>query len=76
MLVLPVTSSPRTLPAFTVSAEALEFGMIGVNTAMISEPALPFGGIKESGFGLEGSKYGIEEYLVKKTVVVGGVHQI
>ena len=57
-------------------AEALEFGMIGVNTAMISEPALPFGGIKESGFGLEGSKYGIEEYLVKKTVVVGGVHQI
>lgn len=55
-------------------AEALETGMVGVNTAMISEPALPFGGIKESGFGLEGSKYGIDEYLVKKTVVVGGVN--
>lgn len=55
-------------------AEALEVGMVGVNTAMISEPGLPFGGIKESGFGLEGSKYGVEEYLVKKTVVVGGVN--
>lgn len=51
-------------------AEAMETGMVGVNTAMISEPALPFGGIKESGFGLEGSKYGVEEYLVKKTVVI------
>lgn len=55
-------------------AEALETGMVGVNTALISEPALPFGGIKQSGFGLEGSKYGIEEYLVKKTVVIGGVN--
>lgn len=51
-------------------AEDLEVGMIGVNTGAISEPALPFGGIKESGFGLEGSKYGIEEYMVKKTVVL------
>lgn len=55
-------------------AEALETGMVGVNTAMISEPALPFGGIKQSGFGLEGSKYGVEEYLVKKTVVIGGIN--
>ncbi|MEM6522375.1 MAG: NAD-dependent succinate-semialdehyde dehydrogenase [Bacteroidota bacterium] len=44
-------------------AEALEYGMIGINTGMISTEVAPFGGIKESGFGREGSKYGIEEYL-------------
>lgn len=51
-------------------AEALEVGMVGVNTGLISEQALPFGGVKESGFGREGSKYGVDEYLVTKTVVV------
>lgn len=49
-------------------AEALEYGMVGVNTGMISTPVAPFGGIKESGFGREGSKYGMEEYLVQKYV--------
>ncbi|MEM7109333.1 MAG: NAD-dependent succinate-semialdehyde dehydrogenase [Bacteroidota bacterium] len=44
-------------------AEALEYGMIGINTGMISTTLAPFGGIKESGFGREGSKYGIQEYL-------------
>ena len=44
-------------------AEALEFGMVGINTGMISTNLAPFGGVKESGFGREGSKYGIEEYL-------------
>lgn len=43
-------------------AEALEVGMIGVNTGLISDPATPFGGVKESGFGREGSKYGMDEY--------------
>ncbi len=47
-------------------AEALEYGMVGINTGMISTTVAPFGGIKESGFGREGSKYGMEEYLVKK----------
>lgn len=56
-------------------AEALEVGMIGVNTGLISDVASPFGGVKESGFGREGSKYGIEEYLVTKTVTLGGVGQ-
>jgi succinate-semialdehyde dehydrogenase/glutarate-semialdehyde dehydrogenase len=54
-------------------AEALEVGMIGVNTGLISDPATPFGGVKESGFGREGSKYGCDEYTVIKTVTMGGL---
>jgi succinate-semialdehyde dehydrogenase/glutarate-semialdehyde dehydrogenase len=46
--------------------EALEYGMVGVNTGMISNEVAPFGGIKQSGVGREGSKYGIEEYLEVK----------
>lgn len=44
-------------------AEALEYGMVGVNSGAISSALIPFGGVKESGFGREGSKYGIEDYL-------------
>jgi succinate-semialdehyde dehydrogenase/glutarate-semialdehyde dehydrogenase len=44
-------------------AEALEFGMVGVNTGLVSNPAAPFGGVKSSGFGREGGFEGIEEYL-------------
>ena len=44
-------------------AEGLEYGMVGINTGMISTAVAPFGGIKQSGFGREGSKYGIEDYL-------------
>ena len=47
-------------------AEALEYGMVGVNTGSISTTVAPFGGIKESGFGREGSRYGIEEYVITK----------
>jgi len=56
-------------------AEALEIGMVGVNTGLISDPAAPFGGVKYSGFGREGSKYGIDEYLVTKMVTLGGMGQ-
>lgn len=56
-------------------AEALEVGMVGVNTGLISDPASPFGGVKESGFGREGSHLGIEEYVVTKTVTLGGMGQ-
>jgi len=56
-------------------AEALEVGMVGVNTGLISDPATPFGGVKQSGFGREGSKYGIEEYMIIKTVSMGGMGQ-
>jgi len=49
-------------------ASALECGMVGINTGMISNAMAPFGGIKESGMGREGSKYGLEEYLTVKYV--------
>lgn len=51
-------------------AEALEVGMVGVNTGLISDPASPFGGVKLSGFGREGSKYGIDEYMVVKVCIL------
>jgi succinate-semialdehyde dehydrogenase/glutarate-semialdehyde dehydrogenase len=56
-------------------AEALEVGMVGVNTGLISDPAAPFGGVKESGFGREGSTQGIDEYMVTKMVTLGGMGQ-
>lgn len=54
-------------------AEAIQTGMVGINTGLISDPATPFGGVKESGFGREGSMYGIAEYQVIKTVTMGGM---
>jgi succinate-semialdehyde dehydrogenase/glutarate-semialdehyde dehydrogenase len=56
-------------------AEALEYGIIGVNTGMISTEVAPFGGMKQSGFGREGSKYGIEEYLEIKYLNMGGMSE-
>jgi succinate-semialdehyde dehydrogenase/glutarate-semialdehyde dehydrogenase len=53
--------------------EALEYGMVGVNTGILSSEAAPFGGMKESGIGREGSKYGIEEYLEIKYMCIGGI---
>ncbi|MGL4995552.1 MAG: aldehyde dehydrogenase family protein, partial [Deefgea sp.] len=53
-------------------AEALECGMVGINTGMISNEVGPFGGIKQSGLGREGSKYGIEEYLEVKYLCITG----
>lgn len=55
------------------AAEALQYGMIGVNSIAIVAPQAPFGGMKESGMGREGSKYGIDEYLDIKLVVLGGM---
>jgi succinate-semialdehyde dehydrogenase/glutarate-semialdehyde dehydrogenase len=52
-------------------AEALEYGIVGVNTGLISTEVAPFGGVKESGLGREGSKYGIEEYVEIKYVCMG-----
>jgi len=54
-------------------SEALEFGMVGLNAGVISNPAAPFGGIKASGFGREGGREGIEEYLEIKYVGIGGI---
>ena len=57
---------------FRVS-EALEYGIVGVNTGLISTEIAPFGGIKESGIGREGSKYGIDDYLEVKYLCLGGI---
>ncbi|MEZ4525232.1 MAG: NADP-dependent succinate-semialdehyde dehydrogenase [Desulfobacterales bacterium] len=54
-------------------SEGLEYGMVGVNTGIISTEIAPFGGIKQSGIGREGSKYGIEEYLEIKYLCMAGV---
>ncbi|HEY7788791.1 MAG TPA: NAD-dependent succinate-semialdehyde dehydrogenase, partial [Casimicrobiaceae bacterium] len=54
-------------------AEALEFGMVGVNTGLITTEVAPFGGMKQSGLGREGSKYGIEEFVEVKYICFGGV---
>ena len=54
-------------------AEALEYGIVGVNTGLISTEVAPFGGMKQSGLGREGSKYGIEDYLQIKYLCLGGV---
>jgi succinate-semialdehyde dehydrogenase/glutarate-semialdehyde dehydrogenase len=54
-------------------AEALEYGIIGINEGLISTEVAPFGGVKESGIGREGSKYGIEDYLEIKYLALGGL---
>jgi succinate-semialdehyde dehydrogenase/glutarate-semialdehyde dehydrogenase len=54
-------------------AEALEYGIVGINEGIISTEVAPFGGVKESGIGREGSKYGIEDYLEIKYLCLGGM---
>jgi len=54
-------------------AERLEYGMVGVNTGLLSTEVAPFGGVKQSGFGREGSKYGIDDYLSLKYVCLAGL---
>ena len=54
-------------------AEGLETGMVGVNTGLISNEIAPFGGVKQSGLGREGSHYGLDDYLVIKYICLGGI---
>jgi len=54
-------------------AEALEYGIVGVNTGLISTEVAPFGGVKQSGTGREGSKYGADDYLEMKYICLGGI---
>jgi succinate-semialdehyde dehydrogenase/glutarate-semialdehyde dehydrogenase len=54
-------------------AEALEYGMVGINEGLISTELAPFGGVKESGMGREGSKYGLDAYLEIKYLCFGGI---
>ena len=54
-------------------AEALEYGMVGINTGRMSSEAAPFGGMKQSGIGREGSRHGLEDYLEMKYLCMGGI---
>jgi succinate-semialdehyde dehydrogenase / glutarate-semialdehyde dehydrogenase len=54
-------------------AERLEFGMVGLNTGIVSTEVAPFGGVKQSGIGREGSRYGLDEYLEMKAFHIGGL---
>jgi succinate-semialdehyde dehydrogenase/glutarate-semialdehyde dehydrogenase len=54
-------------------SEALEYGIVGINTGIISTEVAPFGGVKQSGIGREGSKYGIDDYLEIKYMCIGGI---
>ncbi|SDZ94801.1 succinate-semialdehyde dehydrogenase / glutarate-semialdehyde dehydrogenase [Rubrimonas cliftonensis] len=53
--------------------EALEYGIVGVNSGIISTEVAPFGGVKDSGMGSEGSKYGLDDYMVRKYALIGGL---
>jgi succinate-semialdehyde dehydrogenase / glutarate-semialdehyde dehydrogenase len=63
----------RDLGHYQRVSEQLEYGMVGVNTGLISSELAPFGGIKQSGLGREGSKYGMDDYLEIKLVCIGGI---
>jgi succinate-semialdehyde dehydrogenase/glutarate-semialdehyde dehydrogenase len=54
-------------------AEALEYGMVGINTGLISNEVAPFGGVKQSGLGREGARQGIEDYVVTKYLAMAGL---
>ena len=56
-------------------SEQLEYGMVGLNTGIVSTEMAPFGGVKESGMGREGSKYGVEDYLETKYISIAGIDQ-
>ena len=73
---IPSSVSPPIFYARDLSrvfrvGEALEYGIIGINTGIISTEVAPFGGVKASGLGREGSKYGIEDYLEIKYMCIG-----
>ncbi len=63
----------RDVARVTRVGEALEYGIVGVNTGLISNEVAPFGGVKQSGLGREGSHHGIDEYLELKYLCVGGI---
>ena len=54
-------------------AEALEYGMVSINNGILSNEAAPFGGVKQSGIGREGAKYGLDDYMVIKYMLIGGI---
>ena len=69
--VSPPTSTASDLGRVWRVSEGLEYGIVGVNTGIISTEVAPFGGMKESGIGREGSKYGLDDWLEIKYVCLG-----
>jgi len=63
----------RDIGRFFRVAEALEYGMVGVNEVLLAMPETPFGGVKESGLGREGGRQGLDEFLVTKYILAGGL---
>ncbi len=57
-------------------SEALEYGMVGINTGLVSTAEAPFGGVKSSGLGREGSKYGMDEFMEMKYMCIGGISSL
>jgi succinate-semialdehyde dehydrogenase/glutarate-semialdehyde dehydrogenase len=53
--------------------EGLEYGMVGINTGLLSNEMAPFGGVKQSGLGREGSSYGLDDYMIVKYLCMGGI---
>ena len=72
----PYVSLARVAPAAGRMSEALEYGMVGINEGAMSTEVAPFGGVKESGLGREGSKYGAEEFIELKYVLMGGLGEM
>ncbi|MGF6147157.1 Succinate-semialdehyde dehydrogenase [NADP(+)] GabD [Kingella potus] len=66
----------RDIGRITRVAEALEYGMAAVNTGILSNAAAPFGGMKQSGIGREGSRYGLDEYLEMKYILTAGIEAV
>jgi succinate-semialdehyde dehydrogenase/glutarate-semialdehyde dehydrogenase len=64
------TTDPQTMIR---ASEQLEYGIVGINEGIISNEMAPFGGMKESGHGREGSKYGLDDYLDIKYICLGGL---
>ena len=67
------TSTRATSAACGASARRLEYGIVGINEGIISSEVVPFGGVKESGLGREGSHHGVEEFLELKYMLMGGI---
>ena len=65
----------RDVGRVTRVSEGLEYGMVGVNTGLISSEQVPFGGVKQSGLGREGSSHGMDEYLEMKYICLGDVQK-
>ena len=71
--VSPATFYSRDIGRIWRVGEALEYGIVGINEGIISNEMAPFGGVKESGQGREGSKYGLDDYTEIKYMCMGGI---